>query len=887
MDTSRWEQIQELFHRAAAIPLPERLAFLKAAAPADDRLIAEVLSMLEEDDRTTLLDESVAVLADRVLSEDASEVVPREFGPYRVLGVLGEGGMGLVYLAERKDLGSKVAIKVLRDSWLSPARRERFASEQRLLAQLTHPSIARLYDADTLPNGTPWFAMEYVEGIPLTDYCRKHHCSIDQRLRLFRSVCEAVQYAHAHAVIHRDVKPSNIFVKDDGTLRLLDFGIAKQIESLDAQLNQTMTGLRLLTPAYAAPEQIRGEQLGVHTDVYSLGVVLFELLAGELPFDFSNLTPSEAASVIVGLEPGRPSLRQKGKHGAAESSSIGKSAWADLDVLCLTAMHKDPARRFGSVEALMRDVDHYLNGEPLDARPDGLRYRAGKFIRRHVRPVAAAAIAFSIIVGLTVVFTLRLAKARNDALAEAARTQRIQRFMIDIFQGGDAIAGPAADVKVVDMLDRGARAAQALESDPKVRADLLFNFAQIHEKQGQLEKAESLFLSALDQRKALYGADSSEVAETLTALGLLRSDQSRLEEAEPLVRDALAMAKRHLPMHDPVVTSAEVAVARVLGQRGAYPEAIGILEQAIQSQSAMDVPTADLATMLSALADVHYNAGHYEQCVALYRQLLEMHTRLYGARHPSVAEDLGSLGAAMNDLGYYSEAEKFSRQAIDVHRSYYGSDNPKVAGNLTTLGRALTYEKKYEEAEEALQQALIIQERAYGPIHSSVAETLNELGNIASMRNLLDDAEAKFRRVAEVYRSIYGDRHSFVAVALSNVASIRMDKKDYPAAEELYRDVVRRFTESLSSDNVNTGIARIKLGRTLLREKRFREAEIETLAGYTILQKQTSPSTSFLRAARKDLVAEYEGLKKPERSAKFRAELLATAEKPVPPTASK
>ena len=231
----------------------------------------------------------------------------------------------------------------------------------------------------------------------------------------------------------------------------------------------------------------------------------------------------------------------------------------------------------------MRDIDHYLNGEPLDARPDGLRYRAGKFIRRHVRPVAAAAITFSIIVGLTVVFTWRLAKARNDALAEAARTQRIQRFMIDIFQGGDAIAGPAADVKVVDMLDRGARAAQALESDPKVRADLLFNFAQIHEKQGQLEKAESLFLSALDQRKALYGADSSEVAETLTALGLLRADQSRLEEAEPLVRDALAMAKRHLSMHDPVVSSAEVAVARVLGQRGAYPEAIGMLEQAIQS----------------------------------------------------------------------------------------------------------------------------------------------------------------------------------------------------------------------------------------------------------------------------------------------------------------
>ncbi len=881
MDSSRWEQIQALFHQAAALPRSEQLPFLNTAAGDDEKLIAQVLLMLEEDDLTSLLDHGLADLADRVLTDDLSSVLPREFGAYRVIRVLGEGGMGLVYLAERKDLGSKVAIKVLRDSWLSPARRERFASEQRLLAQLTHPSIARLYDADTLPDGTPWFAMEYVDGIPLTEYCRKRGCSMEERLQLFRSVCEAVQYAHAHAVIHRDLKPSNIFAKNDGTVRLLDFGIAKQLESLDAQVNQTMTGLRLLTPAYAAPEQIRGEQLGVHTDVYSLGVTLFELLSGQLPFDFSNLTPAEAASVVVGLEPEKPSAIFKRTIG--DTSGIGNSAWADLDVLCLTAMHKDPDRRYRSVEAFIRDIDHYLNGEPLDARPDGIRYRASKFIRRNSRLVVTAALVFALIVGLTGIFTWRLAKARNVALAEAARTQRIQRFMIDVFQGGDAIAGPAADLKVVDMLDRGAQAAQALNSDPGVRAELLFNFAEIYQKQAQMEKAESLFLLALDQRKLLYGSDSAEVAKTLTALGMLRADQSRLEEAEPLVRDALAMAKRHSAPNDPAVIAATIAVGRVLGQRGAYAEAIGGLEQAVQTQSAPDVLTAELATTLSALADVNYNAGHYEVCVPLYRRLLEMHRQVYGPRHPLVADDLASLGATMNDLGFYSDAETFSRQAVDVNRSYYGGDNPKVAANLTTLGRALTYENKFEQATGVLQEALIIQERAYGPIHSSVAETLNELGNIASMRNLLDDAEAKFRRVADIYRSIYGDRHSFVAIALSNVASIRMDKKDYTTAEQIYRDVVRRFTDSLSSDNVNTGIARIKLGRTLLREKRFAEAETETLAGYNILQRQTSPSTSFLRAARKDLVAEYDGLKEPEKSARFRAELLATAVKPATP----
>ena len=280
-----------------------------------------------------------------------------------------------------------------------------------------------------------------------------------------------------------------------------------------------MTGLRLLTPAYAAPEQIRGRQIGVHTDVYALGVVLFEILTGELPFDLSNLNPGEAATIIESFDPGRPSVRFK-KNGVAKiGESISRVEWSDLDVLCMTAMHKDPLRRYRSVEALIRDIDHYLNGEPLEARADSLLYRTNKFMRRNWRMVSTAAIVLAFIVGLTSIFTWRLTKARNAAVAEAARTQRIQRFMIDVFQGGDAIAGPAADVKVVDMLDRGAREAEALNSDPRVRADLLFNFAEIYEKQGQMAKAESLFVSSLEQRRGLYGTDSAEVAEASDCVG--------------------------------------------------------------------------------------------------------------------------------------------------------------------------------------------------------------------------------------------------------------------------------------------------------------------------------------------------------------------------------
>src|ERR1035438_9908878 len=379
MDSTRWERVQSLFHQALDLPTSEQHPFLTAACRDDAALLAEVEALLAEDAQSgSLLERDVANLAHDLLDHpDSPPPAPQEFGPYRILRELGHGGMGTVYLAERQDLGNLVAIKILRDAWVSAARRERFLSEQRMLAQLNHPSIARLYDADTLSDGTPWFVMEYVDGVPLTDYCRDRNSSIRERLELLRTVCEAVQYAHQHAVIHRDLKPSNILVKGDGTVRLLDFGIAKQLQDLDAPHDQTRTISRLMTPAYAAPEQIRMEQTGVQTDVYSLGVILYELLAGRLPFDLSNRTPGEAEAIIIAGDPEKPSA------SGARTCSASDAAWSDLDVLCLIAMHKDPERRYRSVEALIRDIDHLLKNEPLEARPDNLPYKLGKFVRRN------------------------------------------------------------------------------------------------------------------------------------------------------------------------------------------------------------------------------------------------------------------------------------------------------------------------------------------------------------------------------------------------------------------------------------------------------------------------------------------------------------------------
>jgi serine/threonine-protein kinase len=874
MDRERWERIQSVFHDLADRPESDRAALLQDACGGDDSLMADVAALLQEDARSaSVLDRDLTTIAHQVLEAPLKSLPSEEFGPYRIKGILGEGGMGVVYLAEREDLGSLVAIKILRDAWLSPARLARFQSEQRTLANLNHPSIARLYDTDCLANGTPWFVMEYVEGAPLTEYCDTRACSLEERLRLLRAVCEAVQYAHSQAVIHRDLKPSNILVKVDGAVRLLDFGIAKHLENLDQAADQTRTALRLMTPSYAAPEQLQGGQTSTRSDVYSLGVILYELLAGRLPFDPSQKTSAEAELALVRREPEKPSA-VAAKHPGIPRA--GKAAWRDLDVLCLTAMHQDPQRRYGSVEALNRDIDRYLNGEPLEAQPDSLSYRISKFVRRNRKAVAAAAVVFTIVVAQAAVFTIRLARARNVALAEAARTQRIQGFMLNLFEGGQQEAGPAENLRVIALLDRGVQEARTLNRDPQVQAELYATLGGIYEKLGKFDRADSLLRSALDRQRSISGPDSVDTAEKLVALGFLRADQGNYAEGERLVREALAIDGAHLRHDAPAVAKATGALGQVLETAGSYDRAIKVLDEAVRLQSAPGGDLPQLARSLSSLAEAHFDLGHYTTAEPLHRRAMAIDRQIYGERHPFVAGDLVGLGNVQHQLGHYAEAERYFRQAVDIVGSWYGKENPETASDMITLAQTLAFENQYDEAEKLIRQALAIQESFYGKVHAHVAFGLNALGMVEIKRGDFVGAESDYGRMVGIYRSVYGDENYNVAVAIANLASAYLAGKEYAQAERLYRDAVRRFTEALGARSMNTGIARVKLGRTLLRERRYREAEREILAGSEILSKQTSPSVIYVQAARTDLALVYEALGEPEKAKAVRAEPAAT-----------
>jgi serine/threonine protein kinase/tetratricopeptide (TPR) repeat protein len=876
MNEDRWRRVQELFHQATELPPSEHRSFLKAACREDAPLLNEVLALLEQDARgDSLLDHDLAEIAQESMEKlDPGSLTLKEFGPYRIHRVLGEGGMGVVYLAGREDLGSLVAIKILKDAWLSPARRERFALEQRTLAQFNHPFIARLYDANATSDGTPFFVMEYVEGVPFIEYCRTEECSLQKRLELFRAVCEAVVYAHQHAVIHRDLKPSNILVKSDGTVRLLDFGIAKQLETFGAPVDQTITGLRFMTPSYASPEQIRGEQVGIQTDVYSLGVILYELLAGSLPFELSNRTPAQLEQVLTNEEAERPSaVAKRALHNSGSKPqhfATSKSAWADLDVICLTALHKDIQRRYASAEALLRDVDHFLRQEPLDARPDSASYRVKKFVARHRRSVSAAAIAFVIVSALVTYFTVRLAVARNTAVAEAARAERVQKFLFNLFQGGDEAAGPADNLRVVSLLDRGFREAQSLDAEPVVQAELYETLGTIYQKLGKLDRAEMLLQSSLKVRKWALGQNNSAVAGNLVALGMLRAAQARLPEAEQLVRSGLQMSKSTLRTGHPATARAIHALGEVLEDRGEYAKAIPVLEEAVDLQSRPGGVSADLAGTLTELANCHFYIGNYETSDSINRRVLEMDRKLYGERHPHVADDLINLGANQYAWGHYPDAEQFYRQALEIIQAWYGNENPETASALTMVGRALVAQQKFSEAGAIATQALQIQEKVYGPLHPRVASALNEVGKVALQQRKLEEAEKCFAKMVEIYRAVYPNGHSLTGIAEANLASVFMERKQYARAESLYRDALKEYANMLPADHQDVGVGKVKLGRAMLRQKRYADALNETLAGYTILSNKVGASNLWLKNAKQDLVEEYLALKQPQQAIAFR-----------------
>lgn len=830
MDLDLWDTLESLFLEASQLAPDEQARFIETRTGGNKTLEGELRRMLKGHHQLSVLDTRIDAVLTRALSE--ADIQPLgNIGPYKPVKSLGIGGMGMVYLAWREDWERHVAIKTPRDVWISPNHLGRFESEQRLLAQLTHPAIANIYDGGTTGSGTPWFAMEYVDGEPITEYCRRNTLAARDRLRLFQSVCDAVQYAHSRLIIHRDLKPSNIFVTPDGKVKLLDFGIAKQIREGVGLSLLTRPGLHPVTLAYAAPEQIARNEVSITTDIYALGVVLYELLSNKLPFDLSGPNALRAAEIVLEEQPARPSAV------CTHVSGLAKRHWNDLDVLILKAMHKDSTQRYATVDALIRDICHFLAGKPLEARPDSLVYRGRKFLSRNRLPIGFAALVLVVIIGLVGFYTMRLAKARDAALTQATRAEQTKSLLLKIIGDGFDVA-PSANLRVVDVLDRAVRQAHLLNNQPEEQSDLYGTLGSVYHGLGDLNKADSLLESAIAKRRSAYGNDSIELGETLISLALVRIDQARFAEAEQLARSEIEIAITHLPLSHKLLGESMMALGSALQHDGRLTESIEVLQKASQLETGRSDEKSLLTDSLGYLAGSYLLAGQQAAAEPIERRVLEEDRRLDGDRSPGVAEDLANLSLVQVKRGLYIPAEQNAREALAIDQAWYRQENSEVAMLEEVLAESLIYTGKLEEASRFVASGLRAFGREVGVDHPYVAYGLNLSGMLALRRGDLKEAESDFSRMQHIYTATYhgDDRHLALGpLRMGELYALENHLKD---AEASFRRSIDLLTAAFGADNPQTGSARIELGDVLLREHRYSEARSEIQRGYSALTRE-------------------------------------------------
>lgn len=852
MDRADWDRLQAAFLTALELPSSERDGFLLNTFGRESQLLQHAREMLTSDKRDASLlgtdvREIVAEVFDNSSDIDASLVI----GPYKLKEFLGEGGMGVVWLAQRTDAGNEIAMKFLLHATLSPLRRERFSREIRHLAKLNHPYIARMYDAGSLLNGIPWLAMEYVNGSSLTSYCRQPGRKPAEIVELFRRVCEAVQHAHRQLVVHRDLKPSNILVQSDGTPKLLDFGISRELQQANEieDVENTAPHMRFMSRAYAAPEWKESGIVAASNDVYSLGVLFYEMLTSD---SFPRLAEEHTeeslpcpSAIIANRKKTFPSKLDP-------MSSLSRGSWDDLDLLCRKAIRQDPAQRYPSVEAIIRDIDHFTHAEPLDARRDNLLYKVKKFLRRNRTSVLATGVTMALIVSTIAFFTWRLARERTNALIQAERAEQIQRFILGLFEGDDKEAGPGQDLRVVTLLDRGAPAAHALITEPAVQAQLYYTLGTMYTKLGKLDRADAMLESALNLQQSDRVADKSALADTLTAQGLLRSEQGKPDQAEQLVRQAIALTDNRSSHQRASMGRELTALGEVQINHGQYAPAVAVLKQAAALESSAD-SAADLSDTLSNLAAAELYLGDYSKASEIDHQVLQLDQTIYASDHPRLAEDLQNISQVEDMWGRYNESVEDERKALRIDQAWYGEENPKTAIVETSLASTLIYNNDYIEAESLLRKALHTQEVTYGDGSPHVAYVLNSIAGVENHKKHFQAAEMDYKRMAAIYRAAYGADDYRVSIALSNMAGVLFNEKRYTESQALFEQAILKYQKTLPPDNLNIGIAQIKLGRVFMAQHRYQDAEPHTLAGYDIVRKQQSPSSNFVQGARHDL----------------------------------
>ncbi len=787
----RWERVDEILGRALDCPEAERPALLDEACAGDLELRREVEELLAaEAAAPTFLDDSAAgFVAEALVEEDRSPgLAPgSSLGEYRLIREIGAGGMSRVYLAEREsgDFDQRVAIKVLRAVGLDAEHGlERFRFERMVLASLDHPHIARVLSGGATDAGLPYLVMEHVEGVPITSYCAKNRLGLTERLGLALDVCAAVQYAHQRLIVHRDLKPSNILVTEEGQAKLLDFGIAKLLDpeslGLGAGAPMTQTGLLLMTPDYAAPEQVLGAEVTTATDVYALGVLLYELLTGERPYRTHGRSAATIERLICEADPPAPSSSASGNADRERPIERGRLR-GDLDAIVLKALRKEPEARYGSARELAADIESHLQGLPVAAGPTTFTYRARKFVRRHKLPVGVAVMFVLAIIGFGAVTAWQQAQTRRErdrARAAEAKANAINRFLIDDLLGSAAPeVAQGREITVRQVAERAeARLEGSFSGQPELEASIRRSLGEIHLGLGELEaaaeqlaRAESLFESEL-------GADHPETLEVRRLQAEVALTGQDFEGALEDLAEVAEAQRRTLGERDLRVRTTEGTIARGLIEAGEFDTAID-----------------QLAATLEALE---------QDAPGAWRERLELLT-LKARAHARRREWL--------------EAEAVAAEALRHQLQHLGPDHPEVGKTLAVLGNAQTKNDRYDAAGESLEQALELQRRVLGSVHPDTLATLRLLSILAWDRGDVETSAIYVREEYDRALEVYGDADPRTLRALGMLAMLLDRSGRADQAKPILGRLVDVNSETLGPSHPKTIRALKNLNKFLLR----------------------------------------------------------------------
>lgn len=837
---NRWLQMDRLFEAALDHPAEDRRAFVEQACGGDRELCDGVMRLLTAEQESQGRFDSPGPASSRELISALAGCPPpdRQIGPYTIVRELGRGGMGTVYLArqESDDFQRDVALKVLRRGLDTEDVLRRFVRERRILASLNHPNIAKLYDGGTTPDGRPYLVMELVNGAPITRYADGRTLDTRARLQLIVEVADAVRAAHAALIVHRDLKPSNILVDDEGRVKLLDFGIAKLLNSSD-EVGETRSGLRLLTPDHASPEQLRGEPVSTSTDVYQLGVLLFEVLTGTSPFVNSgtNASADPASRMVVR----KPSAVVMSGSDAVENARARRTTPAnlrrilagDLDRIVAKALHESQVHRYASAEELARDLRRFLDGRTVSARPDTLAYSTRMALRRHrwVAPVSLAALAFLAVWLITLQRHADALEAeRNAAKLEAERAQEVQRFLVELFGSADpeTPASPEAgrSITVAEALDVGtAKLRTSLTERPEVRAAILAAISETYHALGQYDRALPLREEAHGLIVSMEGETSRAARDSLRALALIRGMLGTEGSSLDLHERRLALAGDATPADDAEVADARLMLGRHLVSLNRPKDAAAQFERIIASAGPAAAPTFELGAAFRGLADAQRMMEQYEDSVANARRAVTLVDAVSGAESLSAAFARGTLAQSLGVLGRTDEAERNFSEAIPRLEAALGPDHKHVRDTKSNLA-VLRMTGNPAGAASLLRELVESGERIYGPAHPELGIILQNLGTALMKADLLEEARGVYERVAALNQASLPENDYRRALPLVSLSSIHLTKRRPADAERVAREALLMLNTALPPGHYITAVADCRLARALVAQGRDTEA---------------------------------------------------------------